>query len=135
MAQGAYTLLDPSISPEIILIATGSEVSLAMKAATELNALGFAIGVVSMPCMEIFAQQPASYQESVLPPSVRIRVAIEAGATQSWHQWVGLEGKVIGIDRFGVSAPGSKAFEAMNITLEHVKQSIIQLKKQQEVST
>ena len=135
IAQGAYTLLDPPISPEIILIATGSEVSLAMQAATELNAQGLAVRVVSMPCMEIFAQQPASYQDAVLPSSVRLRVAIEAGATQSWHRWVGLEGKVIGIDRFGLSAPGSKAFEAMNITLEHVKQSIIQLKKQQEVST
>ncbi len=120
LKKGGYILKDCEGLPEAILIATGSEVHLALEAATQLQALGRNIRVVSMPCSERFLSQAASYQEQVLPKSIRKRIAIEAGASTYWYRFVGLDGKVIGIDRFGVSAPGAQALQFLGITVENI---------------
>ena len=96
--------------PQVILIATGSEIALAMGAADTLAADGVAVRVVSMPCAELFADQDPGYQERVLPAAVSGRVVIEAGATATWWRYAGAAGRVIGIDRFGESAPAGELF-------------------------
>ena len=106
LRQGGYVLADPvEGEPEVIVIATGSEVSLAVAAYEELTARGVAVRVVSMPSCELFDRQPATYQDSVLPPQVRARVAVEEASTLGWHRYVGSEGAVIGMHTFGASAP------------------------------
>ena len=121
VAKGAYIVSDASKpTPDVILIATGSEVSLAMKAQKELEAQGKATRVVSMPCCELFDLQPQRYKDEVLPPSVTARLAIEAGATKGWERYVGLQGAVLGIDRFGASAPADTLFKEFGFTVEHV---------------
>jgi transketolase len=106
LPRGAYVLSDPKDGePEIILIATGSEVWLALEAAKQLTAKGTRVRVVSMPCWEFYDDQPDDYKESVLPNKIRKRLAIEAGAPMGWHKYVGLDGDVHGIQRFGASAP------------------------------
>jgi transketolase len=106
LPRGAYVLSDPQDGePEIILIATGSEVWLAVEAAKQLAAKGTRVRVVSMPCWEFYDDQPDDYKESVLPNKIRKRLAIEAGAPMGWHKYVGLDGDVHGIQRFGASAP------------------------------
>ena len=117
IAKGAYVLKDSVGSPALILIATGSEVGLAMDAAAQL---GDGVRVVSMPCAEIFMAQEAAYRESVLPAVVRKRIAIEAGHPDFWHKFVGLDGRVIGVDRFGESAPASELFKEYGFTVENV---------------
>lgn len=118
--RGGYTLLPCEGEPEAIIIATGSEVSLAVLAAKSLQEQGRRIRVVSMPSTDTFEKQDQSYQSSVLPPHVKARVAVEAGATHYWYRWVGLEGAVVGIDQYGESAPGAKVFEALGVTTEKV---------------
>lgn len=118
--RGGYILQAPSAPPEVILLATGSEVSIAMAAAEQLTAEGRVVQVVSMPCMERFLAQDAAYREQVLPSSVRRRVAVEAGSTGLWHQFVGLEGAVIGIDCFGESAPGDVLYRHFGLVPERV---------------
>jgi transketolase len=118
--RGGYVLSDCDGVPQVIIIATGSEVQLAMKAAQELTAKGKKIRVVSMPSTEIFKAQDASYRESVLPAKIRARVAVEAGVTDYWRAFVGLDGKVIGIDRFGESAPIGKLYEYFGMTVANV---------------
>ena len=119
--KGGYILADSSKkTPDIILMATGSEVNLAVKAKAELIKDGIDARVVSMPCIEDFENQPAKYKESVLPKSVRARVAVEAGATATWYKYVGLDGKVVGIDTFGASAPAGKLFEKFGFTVDTV---------------
>lgn len=103
-----------------ILIASGSEVSLAIEAQTELRNQGVDVRVVSMPCMELFEEQSAAYKESILPKDKRKRLAIEAGTSQPWYQYVGLDGKLITIDRFGQSAPGHEIFENYGFTVDNV---------------
>jgi transketolase len=115
IARGGYVLKDSVGAPEIILIATGSEVSLAMQAAAQL---GDAVRVVSMPCVEVFERQDAAYREAVLPKACRKRVAVEAGVTGFWGKYVGLDGAVIGIDTFGASAPADQLFNHFEITVE-----------------
>jgi transketolase len=106
LRQGGYVLADPVEGPpEVIVIATGSEVALAVAAYEELTARGAAVRVVSMPSCELFDRQPAAYQDSVLPPRVRARVAVEEASTLGWHRYVGGEGAVIGMHTFGASAP------------------------------
>ena len=106
MARGAYVLADaPGANPEIILIATGSELSLAVAAHEILNAQGIHSRVVSMPSWDIFEHQPRSYRDSVLPPGVKARIAIEQASTLGWERYVGSEGRVIGMKTFGASAP------------------------------
>ena len=102
IARGGYVLKDSAGAPEMILIATGSEVGLAMQAAAQL---GDGVRVVSMPSTDVFDRQDAAYRESVLPKAVRRRVAIEAGVGDFWRKYVGLDGAVVGIDTFGASAP------------------------------
>ena len=106
LAKGAYVLAEPAEGPpEVIIIATGSEVALAVAAYEELSAQGVAVRVVSMPSCELFDRQPATYRDSVLPPAVRARVAVEEASTLGWHRYVGTDGAVIGMHTFGASAP------------------------------
>lgn len=119
--KGGYILVDSEKeTPDVILMASGSEVGLIVDAAVELKAKGIDARVVSMPSMELFNEQPAEYKESVLPSAVRRRVAVEAGRTMCWNQYVGLDGAVLGIDRFGASAPAAKVFEEFGFTVENV---------------
>jgi transketolase len=121
LARGAYVLAEASGGPpRIILIASGSELSLAVDARAKLEAEGVPARVVSMPCWEFFDRQPAAYRESVLPKAVRARLAIEAGATLGWWRYVGDSGGVVGIDRFGASAPGEKVLAELGFTVENV---------------
>ncbi|MEJ6122199.1 transketolase [Vibrio sp. 2-Bac 85] len=120
VAKGGYVLLDSETPAEIILIATGSEVELAMQGAAELTAQGKAVRVVSIPCTEQFELQSAEYKESVLPAAVTKRVAIEAGIADYWYKYVGLNGAVIGMTTFGESAPADQLFEMFGFTVKNV---------------
>jgi transketolase len=114
--RGGYVLQDCVGAPELILIATGSEVELAMQAAAQLTAKGKAVRVVSIPSTDVFEAQDAAYREAVLPAAVTRRVAVEAGITDSWYKYVGLTGKIIGMNSFGESAPAEQLFEYFGIT-------------------
>ncbi len=121
LVQGAYILAETSASPpEVILIATGSEVSLALEAHARLAGAGIRSRVVSMPCWELFDAQPQSYRDTVLPPSVRARVSIEAAAPLGWERYVGSGGVIIGVSGFGASAPGPVVMREFGFTPEHV---------------
>ena len=120
IARGGYVLSDSQGSPELILIATGSEVGIAMTAATSLREQGKNVRVVSMPSTSVFDRQDAAYRESVLPAGVRKRIAVEAGHGDAWYKYVGLDGRVIGMTRFGESAPGDKLFAAFGFTADNV---------------
>jgi transketolase len=115
--KGGYVAIQETAPLTHILLASGSEVQLAVAAA---KTLGAGTRVVSMPSFERFNRQTAEYRESILPKSVRKRVSIEAGVTSLWSQYVGLDGKMIGIDRFGISAPGATVFKERGITAEAV---------------
>jgi transketolase len=119
IARGGYVLVDCAGAPECVLIATGSEVALAIEAAKALAGKGRRVRVVSMPCTSLFDAQDAAYRASVLPAGVR-RVAIEAGVRDSWYRYVGTEGAVIGMDSFGASAPAKKLFEHFGFTAANV---------------
>ncbi len=125
IARGGYVLRDCDGEPEAIIIATGSEVGLAMAAADQLA--DKRVRVVSMPCAEVFDAQDAAYRESVLPAAVTARVAVEAGVTDYWHKYVGLTGKVIGINRFGESAPADQLFKEFGFTAENVAAAVQEL--------
>jgi len=126
---GAYVLSDPASAKfDTILIATGSEVHLAMEAMRVLEQKGVAVRVVSMPCAEVFDRQPLAYREGVLPSWCRKRVAIEAGVTAYWRKYVGLDGAVIGIDRFGASAPAEALFPYFGFTVDEVVGAVQRLK-------
>ena len=128
LAHGAYVLADAGAgAPQAIVIATGSEVHVALAAREQLAKDGIHARVVSMPCWEIFAEQSAEYQESVLPASVTARVSVEAGATFGWCRWIGDQGVAIGIDRFGASAPGDVSMEKFGLTPEHVAGTVRKL--------
>jgi len=118
IARGGYVLHQPQGEPAAIIIATGSEVSLAMAAAENLSAEGVGIRVVSMPSTDVFDQQDTTYRDSVLPPSVTARVAVEAGVTDLWRKYVGLRGDVLGIDTFGESGPAADVFKHFGLTAE-----------------
>jgi transketolase len=118
IARGGYVLRDCAGTPDLILIATGSEVALAMGAADKL--VGKNVRVVSMPCTELFDAQDAAYREAVLPAAVRARVAVEAGVTGFWGKYVGFDGKVVGIDTFGESAPAGDLFKLFGFTVDNV---------------
>ena len=120
-ARGAYVVADPDAGlPSIILIATGSEVAIALAARDLLEAAGAPTRVVSMPCVEWFAEQDPAYRDSVLLPSVRARVSVEAAATMGWERWVGENGESVGVDHFGASAPYEVLYEQFGITAERV---------------
>ncbi len=119
--RGGYVLREASTgTPELILIGTGSELALCAAAADELEADGIPTRVVSLPCWERFEAQDAGYRDAVLPPGVRKRASVEAGVSLGWERWVGDEGAVLGLDRFGASAPAAKIFEAFGFTVAHV---------------
>lgn len=120
VAKGGYVLKDAAGTPDLILIATGSEVELAMAAATELEAKGRKVRVVSIPATDVFDAQSAEYKESVLPAGVTRRVAIEAGIADYWYKYVGLNGKIVGMHSFGESAPAELLFQEFGFTVENV---------------
>jgi transketolase len=123
--KGAYILAEAAgkngkpAAPRLIIIATGSEVGLAMEARDRLASEGVPTRVVSMPCWEFFEAQPAKYKDEVLPPKVTARLAIEAGVSQGWHKYVGDRGDTLTVDRFGASAPGDDVFRDYGFTVEN----------------
>ena len=127
IARGGYILRDTDGTPDAIVIATGSEVGIAMEAAESLAGKGKKVRVVSMPSTDLFDKQDAAYRESVLPAAVTKRVAVEAGVTSYWAKYVGLEGRVVGIDRFGESAPAKDLFKEFGFTAENVAKTVEEL--------
>jgi transketolase len=119
VARGGYVLRDTD-SAQAIIIATGSEVSLALAAADHLASEGIAVRVVSMPCRELFDRQDADYRESVLPSTIRVRVAVEAARSIGWDRYVGCQGAVIGIDHFGASAPYQRLYAEFGLTVDRI---------------
>ncbi len=121
MRRGGYILHEASGgSPQVILIASGSEVQLALEARERLEGEGLATRVVSLMSWRLFSDQDEAYQKHVLPDAVRVRVSIEAGTTFGWGRWVGLEGRSVGIDHFGASAPWERLYEEFGLTAEAV---------------
>ncbi|HEY2200990.1 MAG TPA: transketolase, partial [Solirubrobacteraceae bacterium] len=122
LERGGYVLWDSgeSHAPKLVLIATGAEVPLTLQAARQLAGEGTSVRVVSMPCVELFEAQSQEYRDGVLPPALIARLAVEPGASMSWWKWVGTEGDVLGIDRFGASAPGSKVLEELGFSVDNI---------------
>ncbi len=128
LLKGAYVLADGDApEPALILMATGSEVSLAMEAFQRLAEKGISARVVSMPSWELFEQQPAEYRDRVLPPSVPYRLSIEAGVTLGWQKYVGAQGRALGLDRFGASAPYEKIYEALGLTVANIVETALEM--------
>jgi transketolase len=125
--HGGYILIEGTKNPELIIIATGSEVEMAMNVTTELNSKGKKIRLVSMPSTDVFDKQDDKYKETVLPFSCRNRIAIEAGVTDYWKKYVGLDGLALGVDTFGESAPAKKVFEYFGLTEQNLKKEINKL--------
>jgi transketolase len=124
VARGGYVLLEAKGGADALILASGSEVGLAMAAANELSSQGVKAAVVSMPNPGLFQQQDQAYRDSVLPPAVRARVAVEAGVSACWAGLVGDHGEVIGVDRFGASAPAKALFEHYGLTVENVSRAV-----------
>ena len=127
MARGGYVLVDCDGTPELIVMATGSEVALAVDAAAAVAATGRRVRVVSLPCIEAFDRQDAAWRESVLPSAVTRRVAIEAGSTGLWWRFVGTGGRVLGLDQFGASGKAADLFRHFGLTTEHLQRTIVEL--------
>jgi transketolase len=121
--RGGYVLVEPSGEPHAVIIATGSEVSLAVEAQKLLTQQGIAVRVVSMPSTTVFDRQDSRYRDSVLPPLLPT-VAVEAGVSDLWHKYVGRTGGVVGIDRFGESAPAGELFKLFGLTSERVAKAV-----------
>jgi transketolase len=120
LERGGYVLWDSAPRPEVILVSTGAEVPTTLEAARALAAQGTSARVVSMPCVELFEAQTQEYRDTVLPPDVTARLAVEPGATAGWWKWVGTHGDVLGIDRFGASAPGARVLEELGFTVDNI---------------
>ncbi|NCX96944.1 MAG: transketolase, partial [Chitinophagia bacterium] len=133
--HGAYIVSDTKQQPEVILIATGSELQIAIDSAKIAAQKGIAVRVVSMPCVEVFLAQDAEYQEYILPNSIRKRIAIEAGASAYWYKFVGLDGHVIGIDKYGKSAKAQDLYQYFNITVENTVSHILKIAEKEYDST
>lgn len=127
IARGAYVLCDCAGLPALIIIASGSEVDLAVQARAVLQQQGHQVRVVSMPSADVFAAQSADYRESVLPARVQARIAVEAAAADYWYKYVGLHGKIIGLSRYGESAPGPTVFQSLGITVERITEAAMTL--------
>ena len=127
--KGAYILRDPKGEPDVILMASGSEVELIMKAADILAVQGYTARLVSMPCVDLFEEQSAEYKESVLPKAMRKRVAVEAGSGFGWERYVGLDGATVTMNRFGASAPAGELFRAFGFTAENVAAAALKVIK------
>ncbi|NOR70034.1 MAG: transketolase, partial [Methylomarinum sp.] len=121
--KGAYVISEAQGTAKAVIIATGSEVDLAIKAQAELQAAGTPVRVVSMPSTNVFDRQDQAYKDSILTPGV-VRVAVEAGVTDYWRKYVGLEGAVVGIDTFGESAPGGEVMKHFGFTVENVVKNV-----------
>jgi transketolase len=124
IAHGGYILFEPRKAVQALIIATGSEVELAVQAAKNLEEQGSAVRVVSMPCAEIFEAQTKEYKETVLPEEIQLRLAVEAGSPDWWYKYVGSKGRILGIDRFGESAPGPDLYAFFELTVERVEQEV-----------
>ncbi|MEG1577089.1 MAG: transketolase C-terminal domain-containing protein, partial [Clostridium sp.] len=122
--KGGYIIDDCEGTPEVILIASGSEVSLSVKAKAVLSGEGMKVRVVSMPCMDLFEEQSEEYKNSVLPKTVRKRVAVEALSSFGWGRYVGLDGTTVTMQGFGASAPAEQLFEKFGFTVEHVVEAV-----------
>ena len=122
--RGGYVLHEPSIPVSSIVVACGSEVQVAVEAASRLETENVGLRVVSMPCVDRFVEQDKDYQDSILPPSIRARVAVEAAHPDYWRRFVGLDGAVVGIDRYGVSAPGKEALTHLGVTVDAVVEAV-----------
>ena len=120
VARGAYILKEASSTPQVILMATGSEVSLAVTSAQALEASGIPTRVVSVPCFEWFNEQTQAYKDEVLPPSIKARVSIEAGIAQGWRDYVGDNGASISLEHYGASASANVLFKEFGFTVENV---------------
>ena len=131
LQKGAYVIRDPQDSrPDLLLMASGSEVHIALAAAAALSDKGIAVRVVSIPCWELFEEQPEKYRRMVLPPEVTARLAVEAGVPQGWHRYVGSRGIVIGLTHFGASAPYEVLYEKFGLTTDHVVEESLNLLEQ-----
>jgi transketolase len=129
--KGAYVLSDPPKGkPQIILIATGSEVWRAIEAATRLTKKAVRVRVVNFPSWELFEKQPKRYRESVLPPAMRKRLVIEAASPVGWEKYAGRDGEVLGLHRFGASAPGEEALDKLGFAVEHIVKRALALLKE-----
>jgi transketolase len=126
VARGAYVLIE-SEQPDVILIGSGSEVALCVGARERLQGYGVAVRVVSMPSWSLFEAQDAAYRAQVLPPTVRLRVTVEAASPIGWDRYAGLDGVIIGIDRFGASAPGDEVMRRYGFTIERVAAAALRL--------
>jgi transketolase len=136
-ARGAYRLKSSENKRKAIILATGSEVEIALAAAEQLEGQGIGTDVVSMPCTERFDAQPAEYREEILPDVSNrqiLRVSIEAGSTFGWERYTGLHGLRIGIDRFGVSAPAKDAYDYFGLTPDKIASRVLEHMKQREIA-
>lgn len=128
LRRGAYILADaPEAQPQLILIASGSEVGLIMEVGRQLQKRKISVRLVSMPSWELFEAQPREYRDSVLPPAVKSRLAVEAGITLGWSWYVGDDGDVVGIDRFGASAPGPVVMQKYGFTVDNICERAVAL--------
>jgi transketolase len=127
LAKGGYILADSEAKPDIILIATGSEVHIALEASKKLTEKGIAVRVVSMPSLELFERNPREYKDKVLLPEIRTRLVIEAGYPMGWERYAGEEGAILGISSFGASAPGGILMEKYGFTPENIVQRAMEL--------
>jgi transketolase len=118
--RGGYILWESAADPELIFIATGSEVAITLDAARKLAATGSKVRVVSLPCWDVFDSQPQVYRDKVLPPQIKSRIAVEAGIILGWEHYVGLEGRIIGMTGFGASAPGPVLYEKFGFTADNI---------------
>jgi transketolase len=126
--RGAYVLADlGGRRPEIILMASGSEVGLIVEAGRRLADAGHAVRLVSFPSWELFAEQDVAYRAEVLPADVPLRLAVEAGVSQGWHQWVGDKGRILTLDRYGASAPAKVAYTNLGLSADHAVEIALEL--------
>ncbi|MBF0401794.1 MAG: transketolase [Magnetococcales bacterium] len=133
LAQGAYVVADCEGEPQLILLASGSELHLALAARTALAHQAVSrVRVVSMPSWELFAEQPESYQQQILPAHCRCRLAVEAGSSMGWHRWVGEQGAILALDRFGASAPGEQVMQAFGFSVENIVHTALRLLERDE---
>jgi transketolase len=126
--QGAYILSEAAGNkPDLVLIASGSEVQIALEAAAKIQARGPAVRVVSMPSWELFEAQPAEYHHRILPPQIKAKIAIEAGSPQGWHRYVGEFGHIIALDHFGASAPADVLYEKFGLTADRIVEKALEI--------
>jgi len=135
LKRGGYILWESGTSPQLIIIGTGSELHVALEAGKQLKDKGVSARVVSLPSWELFEAQTEAYRKRVLPPEIKARVSIEAGTTIGWEKYVGLEGKAIGVNRFGASAPGKTVLQNLGFTSQNVVNTALKLVRKKTNAT